>query len=80
MSPTVLRVGAFRMSFYSADEPEPPHVHVRAGGGEAKFWLGPPVRVAWASGLSRRELARAQRAVEAHRNTLEEAWHGYFGT
>ena len=37
--PTVLRWGPYRAFFYSNEHNEPPHVHVRAGDREAKFWL-----------------------------------------
>jgi uncharacterized protein DUF4160 len=37
--PTVLRWGPYRAFFYSNEGDEPAHVHVRAGGKEAKFWL-----------------------------------------
>jgi hypothetical protein len=37
--PTVLRWGSYRAFFYSNEGNEPPHVHVRAGNCEAKFWL-----------------------------------------
>ena len=37
--PTVLRWGPYRAFFYSNEGSEPAHVHVRAGGREAKFWL-----------------------------------------
>ena len=39
--PTVLRSGRYRFYFFSSDEGEPPHVHVKAGGDQAKFWLDP---------------------------------------
>jgi len=37
--PTVLRWGPYRAFFYSNEGGEPPHIHVRSGGFEAKFWL-----------------------------------------
>ena len=39
--PTVLRVGRYRFYFYSNEGLEPPHIHVKAGEDEAKFWLDP---------------------------------------
>ncbi|MFN0134324.1 MAG: DUF4160 domain-containing protein [Phycisphaerales bacterium] len=39
--PTILYEKGFRFAFYSADSGEPPHVHVRKGGGSAKWWLDP---------------------------------------
>jgi hypothetical protein len=37
--PTVLRWGPYRAFFYSNERGEPPHIHVRSGDFEAKFWL-----------------------------------------
>ncbi len=39
--PTVLRVGRYRFYFFSNENNEPPHIHVKAGDDEAKFWLDP---------------------------------------
>ncbi len=37
--PTVLRIGGFRVYFYSHEPNEPPHVHVDREGASAKVWL-----------------------------------------
>ena len=37
--PTILRWGPYRAFFYSNEGGEPPHIHVRSGDFEAKFWL-----------------------------------------
>jgi Domain of unknown function (DUF4160) len=37
--PTVLRVGSYRLYFYSHEPNEPPHVHVDRDSSTAKFWL-----------------------------------------
>ncbi|WAC23874.1 DUF4160 domain-containing protein [Blastomonas sp. SL216] len=69
-------------SFCYSDEGsplEPCHVHVTNGDGEAKFWLGGEVSVAYNQGLNRRDLAIAMLIVRANRSVLERAWHGYFG-
>jgi hypothetical protein len=39
--PTVLRVGPYRFAFFSNEGREPPHIHVKAAGDEAKSWLDP---------------------------------------
>ena len=78
--PVVLRVGGLRFLFYSneGDPREPPHIHVRDGRDEAKFWLTPSVSLAYNDGLDARTLNRVQKLVEKHRTTLERAWHEYF--
>ena len=42
--PTVHRLGPYRFYFFSEENDashEPPHIHVRSGGGVASFWLSP---------------------------------------
>jgi hypothetical protein len=53
--PTVMRVGPYRFFFYSNEGNEPAHIHVTAGGNEAKFWLS-PVSLASNRGFSARDL------------------------
>ena len=76
--PTALRVGPYRLFFYSSDRGEPPHVHVERERMVAKFWLS-PVRLEQSGGFRRAEINRIQRMVEEHRETLQEAWNEFFG-
>ena len=39
--PVILRLKGYRFLFYAADIDEPPHIHVRREGDEAKYWLNP---------------------------------------
>jgi len=78
MSPTVLRVGGYRMYFFSREETRP-HVHVQHASGEAKFWLEPRIELATNYGLSRARLATAQRLVQEHRRAIRTAWKAHFG-
>jgi hypothetical protein len=48
--PTVLRWRGYQFLFYSLDEGEPPHIHVRRGRSQAKFWLS-DCQLAKAKGL-----------------------------
>lgn len=75
--PTVLRVGRYRFFFFSNERQEPPHIHVKAGADEAKFWLD-PVQLVANYGFNGRELNQIQRLVEEHRDELLEAWNEYF--
>lgn len=77
MMPTIMRIGPYRFFFYSNEGNEPPHVHVEAGDAVAKFWLQ-PVALAVNHGFSGKALSEIERHVVAHRDKLEEAWHGYF--
>ena len=76
--PTVLRSGAYRFFFYSADRHEPPHVHVEREDRRAKFWLK-PIRLQESGGFGRVELARLQALVEQNAEGLVRAWDEYFG-
>ncbi len=76
--PTVLYHGPYSFRFFSADYPEPPHVHVRRERYSAKFWLE-PVRLAKNKGYPQHELRRIERLVEQHKEKLLEAWYDYFG-
>ncbi len=77
--PTILRVGPYRLFFYSNEGLEPRHVHVERDDGHAKFWLD-PVALARSRGLSSRELRRIEEVVKRHRTTIIEAWHEHFGS
>jgi len=75
--PTVLRIGRFRFYFFSNERQEPPHIHVKAGGDEAKFWLN-PTELASNYGFSSRELNELSRLVEQDAAVFLEAWNEYF--
>lgn len=75
--PTLLVVEGFRFYFFSLEAKEPPHVHVRRGGGKAKFWLS-PVKLVKSRGLSRPELRRAHELTEAHAAEFLRRWNEYF--
>jgi hypothetical protein len=76
--PTVLRVGPYRLFFYSGDRDEPVHVHVERDQNVAKFWLA-PVRLQTSGGFNAAELRRIQRIIEENEILLIEAWNEYFG-
>ncbi|MGH7857201.1 MAG: DUF4160 domain-containing protein [Candidatus Binatia bacterium] len=53
-------LGGFRFYFFSNERHEPPHVHVRKGGGKAKFWLR-PVALAVVRNMQGQEVSRARK-------------------
>jgi hypothetical protein len=75
--PTVLRVGRYRFHFFSNEGQEPPHIHVKAGGDQAKFWLD-PVDLAANYGFRAHELGEIEGIIQQHWRELMEAWDGYF--
>ena len=78
--PVVFRSGAYKFFFYSDEGTprEPPHIHVRHGQDEAKFWLQPDVSLAYSDGFDAPTVNRLQKLVEHNRDDLERAWHDYF--
>jgi len=72
--PEVFRERGWVGCFYSNEGAEPPHVHIRKGGGEAKFWVS-PVRLESSDGLKVKELAVAERLVEKHEANILEKWN-----
>jgi hypothetical protein len=76
--PTVLRVGRYRFVFFSNEGNELPHIHVKASGNEAKFWLD-PVQLAANYGFNVSEVNEIGRLVVEHRDLLLEAWHEHLG-
>jgi hypothetical protein len=79
--PTIFRRDGYRFFFFSneGDPREPPHVHVRRGGDEAKFSLNPEVAVAESFGFNAAQLNALARIVRQERRRIERAWNGYFG-
>ena len=78
--PLVKTIGPYEFRFYSRGEAgEPPHIHVLEGRLEAKFWLTPHVRLAYAGRFRPHQINDIARLVEAHQQELLHAWHQYFG-
>ena len=76
---TVPNSGGFRIFFYSSDGVEAPHVHVRKGDGEVKYWVAlGGVRLARVRGMSRQDRRLAKQVVVENVATILEAWHAYF--
>lgn len=76
--PTILRIGRYRLYFFSNEGREPAHIHVKAGGDEAKFWLE-PVALAANYGFRAHELNKIERIVMENLVILQEAWYEHLG-
>ena len=79
--PVVFRQGGLRYYFFSNEgaPPEPPHVHVKGGGRDAKVWIEPDVSIADSYGFNPRELSNILRIVAENRELIQKAWHEHFG-
>ena len=78
--PKVFDWDGYRFHFYSneGDPREPPHIHVRKGHNDAKFWLRPEVAVAYSKGFPPRVLSQLVGVIEQRRDEIERAWHDFF--
>ena len=70
----MLRVGRFRFFFFSNAGLDPPHVQLKAGRDQAKFWLD-PIALAADYGFRARELSEIERLVSEHHQLIMEAWN-----
>jgi hypothetical protein len=75
--PTILRIGPYRLAFYSSNGSEPAHVHVISATGQAKFWLE-PLCLARSTAVTPRELRQIESIVSDNRLQLLRSWHEYF--
>jgi hypothetical protein len=76
--PTAMRIGPFRFFFYSNENDEPHHIHVRAAENEAKYWLE-PLELSWNHGFNTRQLKQIERHLQDNLAYLIEAWDEFFG-
>ena len=75
--PTVLRIGPYRLFFYSQDRrTEPAHVHVQREQRVAKVWID-PVRLDRSGGFHSQELREIMKVVEKHQQQLRESWNAF---
>ena len=77
--PTVLRIGPYRIYFFSNEGDEPPHVHVDRDMATAKVWLEQP-ELARSRGFRPKDINAILGIITYHRDALLEAWHDHFGT
>ena len=75
--PTILRIGAFRFHFYSDEGNEPPHIHVRSGDSECKFWLE-TVALASNKGIAPHDLRVIERLVYDNQKLLRGKYNEFF--
>ena len=65
--PVVLRIGPYVFFFYSEENNEPPHIHIRRDRSLAKFWLD-PISLASNRGHPNHEVTYLRRLVESIAN------------
>jgi hypothetical protein len=78
MSPTVHLEDGFKFQFWSNEPGEPPHVHVKKGGAQAKWWLDPVSE--WRNdGFNPSQRRRIRNILIKHRQSMLERWYEWFG-
>ena len=77
--PEIFRLEGYVFFFYANEGNEPMHVHVRRGGGYAKFWIE-PLELDYAKGLKTKEIVRAEILITENLETIGRKWNNVFGT
>jgi hypothetical protein len=75
--PTVFNKNGYRFFFYSNDH-LPIHIHVKKGGGEAKFNVSPFIELVESAGLKTKELAEIEAIIEDGVVEIINKWNQYF--
>ncbi|NJN99284.1 MAG: DUF4160 domain-containing protein [Anaerolineales bacterium] len=73
------KIDGYLFQFYSSDENEPPHVHVKRSGNVTKIWLE-MVEVQYNRGYNESELNKILRLTLEHRVELLEMWNDHFSS
>lgn len=80
MAPKAIKpdIEGYAFYFFSNENNEPMHVHVRKGDGIVKYWLD-TVTLADDNGrMKMQEVRRAEELVKANKARIEKAWNEYF--
>ena len=75
--PEVFRKEGYVFFFYSNENREPMHIHVRKAGGFAKFWME-PIELDFASGLKTQQVSRAEQLIVENQDLIGRKWHEVF--
>ncbi|MBR5962518.1 MAG: DUF4160 domain-containing protein [Bacteroidaceae bacterium] len=78
MSPIFRRENGYAFKIFSNEE-ERMHIHVVAGGNEAKFWLEPIIELAKNTGFPEHELNQIQKIVEKNADRFKEQYQQHIG-
>ncbi len=76
--PTVLLINGFRFFFYSNENDEPIHIHVKKGSAEGKIWLEPKCLIAYLHGFTNAEENNILEIVNDNFEFLKTKWNEYF--
>ena len=71
------KIDGYLFQFYSSDENEPVHIHVKRSGNVAKIWLD-DFAVEYNRGYSEPDLNKIVRLAREHYDELVEMWNEHF--
>lgn len=77
--PTIFVFLGLRFFFYSNENNEPIHVHVKSGNGEAKFWLVPEIKCESNYGFTDKEVRKIKEIIQERKKEIIEKWNEHFG-
>jgi hypothetical protein len=79
--PKVFEWNGYKFFFFSneGDPVEPCHIHVRKGGGIAKYWIDDMVTLDSSWGMTSKELNTLAIKIEEQRELIMERWNEFFG-
>ncbi len=79
MSPRAIQdIEGFKFYFFSLENNEPPHVHVKKGEGSAKWWLLPEPELVYSIGFKAGDERKINALIKKHGNEILQAWHNHF--
>ena len=76
--PTVLLQSGFRFFFYSNENDEPIHIHVKKGNAEGKIWLEPLVEIAYLLRFTNGEEREIMDIVSNNEELFKQKWNEHF--
>jgi hypothetical protein len=76
--PTILLLEGYRFFFYSNENNEPAHIHVKKSGAEGKIWLEPHLEIAWFNGFSTNDEKRIWQISTEYADQFKQKWNEYF--
>ena len=77
--PEIFRELGFVFFFYSNEENEPMHIHVRKAGGFAKYWME-PIELEFSQGMKVNDLKLAEKLITKHVELIKTKWYEVHGS
>lgn len=77
--PTILSLEGFRFFFYSNENNEPAHIHVKKGDAEGKIWLEPDLEIVWMYSFTSKEENTIWQITVENKELFKKKWYEYFG-